>query len=145
MLTTVASSAPGQLAQQVSDDVVTIAAPRPFQIEFQGHRIPHRGSCGFNCGIGDERAAKIRVQNRARQIIDRPKPRTLVALQTSKCDCCGALRVDQAIAVIACGRKRCANGADERLASKAIKGSRCSTGPQYRVDGRQASQVGWRH
>jgi hypothetical protein len=65
-------------------------------------------------------------------------------LQTRKRERCGAFGVYPAIPVAARSSKRCANGANERVAAKAIKSNRSSPGPQHGVDRGQGSQIGWR-
>ena len=144
LLTTVASSAP--VNSHSSPRMMSSRSPRRRRrkIELQRDRVAHRGDGGLDCGFGNEGAAEIGVQHRAGEIIDRPEPRTLIVLQMRKRDCRGAFRIDLAIAAVACGSKRCANCADKRLVSKAIKGNRCGPGPQHCVDRGQVAQIGWR-
>ena len=58
----------GQLAQQVGDEVVAVAAPAggqvKFQIRWRGERLHHR----LHGGIGQQGAAQVGVQHRAGEV-----------------------------------------------------------------------------
>ncbi len=67
----------GELAQQLLDYPVTLAAPAGLQIELQIHRRGERLSNGTHGLLGQQRAAEIGVQHRAREIEYRPEREAL--------------------------------------------------------------------
>ncbi len=68
LLTTVASSAPAQCAQQVAHEIVAFAAPPAVEIEFERNGVTHGHGRRVDRRLSEQRPTEIGVQDRARQV-----------------------------------------------------------------------------
>ena len=113
----------GQLAHKLADEVVALAAAPVLKIELERDRAAHRDDGGRDGDFCKDCAAKIGVQHRAGEVVDRPHLRRSVVVQ---------LRDDGRREILA---------RDRRLRAVSKQGARRVDRAACRRDGRRTSEA----
>ncbi len=71
----------GELAEQLSEVIIALAAFATLEIELQRHRGAHGRDSGFDGSFGKDRTAEVGVQDGASQVEDGTQARTLLHIQ----------------------------------------------------------------
>ncbi len=72
----------GQLAEEITHEIIALAAAASSQIELKRNRVAHRDRRRFDRGLGDDRPAQIRMQHGPREVEDGAEVRSRLIFKT---------------------------------------------------------------
>jgi hypothetical protein len=130
----------GQLAQEIAQDIVAVAAPAGAKIVLERDGMAHRISSRRDCRLGHHGATQVGVQHSAGEIVDGLEARGVRRVEARQREGGGVVRCDRE-AVTAQLRKLQPHRTGDGLMSEARRRDLRRRAPHHRVDGGQAAPV----